>query len=456
MTIFSDLGLHKQVLKAVNNLGYETPTPIQEQAIPVLLQGRDLMGIAQTGTGKTAAFALPTLDRLVRHSTKRQPRKCQVLILSPTRELAGQITDSFRAYSQFMDCVTQSVFGGVKISRQIRNLGNGCHVLVATPGRLGDLMEQGAVELDLVDTLILDEADQMLDMGFIHQLRKIMNQVPDERQTLLFSATMPKSIEKLTRDYLHDPVRISVAPESTTAELVNQGVLHVANGNKLKVLQALLKDPSVDRALVFSRTKHSADKIVRKLLATGVNAMAIHGNKSQPQRKKALDAFKAGKCQVLVATDIAARGIDIDGVTHVINVEMPNVAEQYVHRIGRTARAGREGVAISLIAEDDRYYLREVEKVTRMKIEVLAAPLGCSDILLPAPNPSERPRKPKSPSRGRAASRPARKPRRKPAHKNTKSARRNQSTDKSRQQSDRSTSKRKHRNRNRNTKANMK
>ncbi len=447
MTNFSDLGLHKQVLKAVNNLGYETPTPIQEQAIPILLQGRDLMGIAQTGTGKTAAFALPTLDRLARHSTKRQPNRCQVLILSPTRELAGQITDSFRAYSQFMDCVTQSVFGGVKINRQIRSLAKGCHVLVATPGRLVDLMEQGAVNLDQVDTLILDEADQMLDMGFIHQLRKIMSQVPDKRQSLLFSATMPKPIEKLTQEYLDDPLRISIAPESTTAEQVNQGVLHVANGNKLKVLQAILNEPSVDRALVFSRTKHSADKIVRKLLATGVNAMAIHGNKSQPQRKKALDAFKAGKCRVLVATDIAARGIDIAGITHVINVEMPNVAEQYVHRIGRTARAGRDGIAISLIAEDDRYYLSEVEKVIRMEIKILAAPAGCTDILLPAPNPSDRPRKPKGPSRGRTASRPARKPRRKPAHKNKQSARRNQSTEKSGQQSDRSSSKRKHRNR---------
>jgi len=425
VTNFSDLGLHKQVLKAVHKLGYETPTPIQEQAIPALLKGRDLMGIAQTGTGKTAAFALPTLDRLAHSATNRQPKRCRVLILSPTRELAGQISESFREYSQFMDCVTQCVFGGVKINRQIRNLGKGCHVLVATPGRLVDLMEQGAVKLDRVDTLILDEADQMLDMGFIHQLRKIMSDVPKARQTLLFSATMPKPIEKLANEYLNEPVRVSVAPESTTAERVNQGVLHVANGNKLKVLQALLKDSTVDRALVFARTKHGADKIVRKLLATQVNAMAIHGNKSQPQRKKALDAFKAGTCRVLVATDIAARGIDIDGITHVINFELPNVAEQYVHRIGRTARAGRDGIAISLVSEEDRYYLREIEKITRMDIDVLVAPKGCEDILLAEPDPSERPRKPKGPSqrqtrsRRRPSSKPNRSRNQKPAAKKT-------------------------------------
>lgn len=452
MTNFSELGLHKQVLKAVSKLGYETPTPIQQQAIPTLLQGRDLMGIAQTGTGKTAAFALPTLDRLVRKPANRQPKKCKVLILSPTRELAGQITESFREYSQFMDCVTQCVFGGVKISRQIRNLSKGCHVLVATPGRLTDLMEQGAVKLDAVDTLILDEADQMLDMGFIHQLRAIMKHVPDDRQTLLFSATMPKTIEKLTKEYLDDPVRVSVAPESTTAERVNQGVLHVSNGNKLKVLQSLLKDPAVDRALVFTRTKHGADKIVRKLLATQVNAMAIHGNKSQPQRKKALDAFRSGKCRVLIATDIAARGIDIEGVTHVINVEMPNVAEQYVHRIGRTARAGREGIAISLIAEDDLYYLREVEKITRLEIDILAPPEDCEDLLLPTPDRHDRPRKPKGPSRGGGQSRSGRRPRRKPARNSGKPPQKKKSAQKPSASSNRSSDKRKRPNRKRKAK----
>lgn len=402
MEKFSELGLNKQVLKAVVELGYETPTPIQAQSIPELLKGQDLLGIAQTGTGKTAAFALPTLDKLVRASADRQPKTCRVLVLSPTRELASQIAESFQTYSRFMDCVTQTVFGGVKINRQIRSLTKGCHVLVATPGRLIDLIGQGAVKLDLVETLILDEADQMLDMGFIHQLKKIMAKVPSERQTLLFSATMPATIEKLTRDYLDDPVHVSVAPESTTAERVTQGVIHVSNGNKLKVLQSLLRDREIDRALVFARTKRGADQVVRKLLATQVKALAIHGNKSQPQRKKALDAFKAGECKVLVATDIAARGIDIDGISHVINYEMPNIAEQYVHRIGRTARAGREGIAISLVAEDELYYLREVEKITRMAVDVLPAPETCEGLILPTPDPSFRPRKPKGPSRGRS------------------------------------------------------
>ena len=301
---------------------------------------------------------------------------------------------------------------------------------------------------DRVNTVILDEADQMLDMGFIPQIRKIVAKVPDERQTLLFSATMPKAIETLANTYLNDPVRVSVAPESTTAERVKQGVLHVANGNKLKVLQSILRDPAVDRALVFSRTKHGADKIVRKLLATQVNAMAIHGNKSQPQRKKTLDAFKSGKCRVLVATDIAARGIDIDGVTHVINVEMPNVAEQYVHRIGRTARAGREGIAISLIAEDDRYYLREVEKITRMKIDILEPPEGCADIMLPTPDRNDQPRKPKGPSRGgRTRSHQARKPRHKQANSSGKSPRKKKAAGRPDQRSASNGGKRKRRSR---------
>ncbi|MEM7662479.1 MAG: DEAD/DEAH box helicase [Pseudomonadota bacterium] len=405
MTKFNQLGLHQQVLKAITEQGYTTPTPIQAKAIPHLLDGRDLLGIAQTGTGKTAAFALPTLDYLVREPEARRPKSCRVLVLAPTRELAAQIADSFRSYSKFTDCVTQTVFGGVGIHRQIRNLGKGCSVLVATPGRLVDLMDQGAVCLGHLDTLILDEADQMLDMGFIHDLRKIMAEVPDDRQTLLFSATMPKSIADLAGKYLKDPVKVSVAPESTTAERVKQGVVHVANGDKLKLLDAVLRDPALDRALVFTRTKHGANKVVRKLLAKGVRADAIHGNKSQPQRRKAMEAFKSGQCPVLVATDIAARGIDIDGITHVINFEMPNVAEQYVHRIGRTARAGREGRAISFVAEDELYYLREVEKITRTQIEVLPTLDGCEAIVLPTPDADTRVRKPKGPG-GRRGGRP--------------------------------------------------
>lgn len=399
MSTFSDLGLHQQVLKAVTAEGYETPTPIQLQSIPRLLEARDLLGIAQTGTGKTAAFALPTLHHLRLLNKNRRPKSAYVLVLAPTRELAGQIADSFRTYSSYMDCVTQTVFGGVKINRQIRALEKGCHVLVATPGRLLDLMNQGAVHLRDLDVLILDEADQMLDMGFIHDLRKIMAQVPDERQTLLFSATMPKLIEDMAGQYLSDPVRVSVAPESTTAERVTQGVIHVANNNKLSLLGKLLDNPDIDRALVFTRTKHGADKVVRKLIAKNYPALAIHGNKSQPQRLKALEAFKSGKCRILIATDIAARGIDIDGITHVINFEMPNVPEQYVHRIGRTARAGKDGVSISLVAEDELYYLREIEKITRVEVEVLPAPEGTEDLVLPTPDPSLRVRKPKGPSR---------------------------------------------------------
>ena len=395
LTTFNEIGLHKQVLKAVTEQGYDTPTPIQAQAIPHLLQDRDLLGIAQTGTGKTAAFALPTLDYLVRTPQPREAKSCRVLVLAPTRELAGQIAESFRTYSQFTDCVTQTVFGGVRIPGQIRQMRKGCHVLVATPGRLVDLLSQDAVRLDALDVLIMDEADQMLDMGFLPDLKKIMAKVPEERQTLLFSATMPKAIAELAGQYLNDPVRVSVTPESSTAERVQQGVIHVANGDKLRLLEAVLQDPTIDRALVFSRTKHGADKIVRKLMAKQIPAQAIHGNKSQPQRLKALEAFKSGKCKVLIATDIAARGIDIGGITHVINYEMPNVAEQYVHRIGRTARAGREGVAVSFVAEDELYYLREVEKITRIKVEVLPAPLGCEEIVLPEPDPNQRIYKPK-------------------------------------------------------------
>jgi len=399
VTTFSELNLHRQVLKAVTAEGYETPTPIQLQSIPHLLERRDLLGIAQTGTGKTAAFALPTLNHLRERNENRTPKSTKVLVLAPTRELAAQIAESFQTYSKYMDCVTQTVFGGVKINKQIRALERGCHVLVATPGRLLDLVNQGAVQLGDVEVLILDEADQMLDMGFIHDLQKIISHVPKERQTLLFSATMPKLISDLAEKYLKDPVRVSVAPESTTAERVTQGVIHVANNNKLQLLGKLLDDPSIDRALVFTRTKHGADKVVRKLMAKKYPAMAIHGNKSQSQRLKALAAFKSGECRILIATDIAARGIDIDGISHVINFEMPNVAEQYVHRIGRTARAGREGVSVSLVAEDELYYLREVEKITRVEVEVLPAPEGCEGLVLPTPDPNVRVRKPKGPVR---------------------------------------------------------
>lgn len=404
MTTFSDLDLHKLVMKAVNELGYDTPTPIQAQAIPLLLEDNDLLGIAQTGTGKTAAFALPTLDYLLEHEQGRTPKSARVLVLAPTRELASQIAESFQQYSKYMDCVVQTVFGGVKIGKQIRAMSKGAHVLVATPGRLLDLESQGALTLKDIEVLILDEADQMLDMGFIHDLKKIIAKIPKERQTLLFSATMPSSISDLAQQFLRNPVKVSVAPESTTAERVDQGVIHVSAGDKLDLLAGVLKDPDMDRALVFTRTKHGADKVVKKMNQMGIEAKAIHGNKSQPQREKALAAFKDGSCPVLVATDIAARGIDVSGVSHVVNFELPNVPEQYVHRIGRTARAGKAGLAISFVAADDLYYLRDIEKTIRMDIDVLPIPANCDVTPLPTPDPSVRPKKPKGPSGGRGRS----------------------------------------------------
>jgi ATP-dependent RNA helicase RhlE len=392
------MDLNPQILKTVAAEGYEVPTPIQAQAIPHLLTGRDLLGIAQTGTGKTAAFALPTLDYLFAEPKPRAPRAPRVLVLAPTRELAGQITDSFRTYSTGMSCLVQTITGGVKINQQIRALARGLDILVATPGRLVDLMGQGAVRLDAIEVLILDEADQMLDMGFIHDIRKIMAKVPSDRQTILFSATMPDAIASLADQYLDDPVKVSIAPQATTAERVTQGVLHVATENKPRLLESLLREGGIDRTLVFTRTKHGADKVVKKLAAAGFEAAAIHGNKSQPQRNKALAAFRDGRAPILVATDIAARGIDIDGISHVINYEMPNVPDQYVHRIGRTARAGRDGIAISLVAEDELFYLREVEKITRQEIGTLAAPEGCDAVVLPTPARDVKVRKPKGPA----------------------------------------------------------
>nr|WP_321361599.1 DEAD/DEAH box helicase [uncultured Hyphomonas sp.] len=400
MTKFSDLGLNPLLMRAIAEEGYETPTPIQAQAIPLLLEDKDLLGIAQTGTGKTAAFALPTLDFMLEYPQKRRARSARVLVLAPTRELASQIAESFRTYSRHMDCNVQTVFGGVNINTQRRALQGGADVLVATPGRLLDLVGQKAVSLKEVEVLILDEADQMLDMGFIHDLKKIVAQVPKDRQTLLFSATMPKLISDLAQQFLDKPERVSVTPQSTTAERVDQGVYHVSNNDKLDLLFDVLNNPEIDRALVFTRTKHGADKVVRKLLAKGLDAKAIHGNKSQPQRQKALDAFKNGNCKVLVATDIAARGIDIDGISHVVNFEVPNVSEQYVHRIGRTARAGRTGLAMSFVAEDERYYLRDIEKTIGMQIDVLKAPADSKVDLLPTPDPNERLFKPKGPARG--------------------------------------------------------
>ena len=368
MSSFSDLGLATPLLRALEAQNHVTPTPIQTAAIPSVRDGRDLLGVAQTGTGKTGAFALPMLHRLM-EANRRPPRKgCRALILSPTRELASQIQQSFRDYGRHLPLTSTVVFGGVPIGRQIRALANGVDVLVATPGRLLDLIGENALRLDLVEIFVLDEADQMLDMGFIQPIRRIVARLPNERQNLFFSATMPDAIGELAGQLLRDPVKVAVTPVATTAERVDQRVWMVSGPGKRSALAEALSDETLERALVFARTKHGADKIVRQLVEDGIDAEAIHGNKSQGQRERALGAFRTGRIKVLVATDIAARGIDVAGVTHVVNHDMPNVPESYVHRIGRTARAGAEGIAISLVAPDERGMLREIQKLIRMEI----------------------------------------------------------------------------------------
>jgi ATP-dependent RNA helicase RhlE len=385
LTDFSSFGLAPALLRAVTESGYTTPTPIQLQAIPVALAGRDVIGLAQTGTGKTAAFALPILHRLAGDPRPAPAKGCRALVLAPTRELAAQIREAFRVYGAHLGLRSTVIFGGVPMGRQKEAMARGVDVLVATPGRLIDLADQRAVRLDAVEVLVIDEADHMLDIGFIHALRDIAGRVPKQRQTLFFSATMPPPIAELTQRFLTDPTHVSVAPQATTAERVAQRVIHVDTARKPQVLSDILAEDGVTRAVVFTRTKHGTDRVVRRLLATGVAAEAIHGNKSQGQRERALAAFKTGKARVLVATEIAARGIDVDDVSHVINFELPNVPEQYVHRIGRTARAGAAGCAVSLCAPDERSYLRDIEKVTRATIEVIDHPFS-----LPTPAPDAR------------------------------------------------------------------
>jgi ATP-dependent RNA helicase RhlE len=371
---FSDLGLSAPLLAALAAEGYATPTPIQSQAIPPVLSGRDLCGIAQTGTGKTAAFALPILQRLAAAAQRPAPQTCRALILSPTRELASQIADSFRAYGAGLRLSTVVVFGGVPIGRQRQQLARGVDILVATPGRLLDLIDNRALVLSSVQVLVLDEADRMLDLGFIHALKRIVKLLPRQRQTLLFSATMPKAIAALAEEYLTNPVKVVVTPSATTVDRVDQRVVFVRSDGKRDFLATMLRDPTFARVLVFTRTKHGADRVVRHLASAGVEATAIHGNKSQPQRERALASFRDGQARVLVATDIAARGIDVEGVSHVINFELPNVPEDYVHRIGRTARAGAAGIAISFCSDEERPYLRDIEKLTRRSVRVMPAP----------------------------------------------------------------------------------
>jgi ATP-dependent RNA helicase RhlE len=367
---FADLPLIPQLHNTLQNIGYKEPTPIQIQAIPPLLEGSDLLGIAQTGTGKTAAFALPILNDLSHHKKRIGPRLVRVLILTPTRELASQIDASFAELGRGLRLNRCVVFGGVSQNPQVRTLSRGVDILVATPGRLLDLMNQGYVRLEQLETFVLDEADRMLDMGFINDIQKIIKTLPRKRQTLLFSATMPENIENLASGLLNNPVKVEITPQATTVDKIKQSILYVDKVDKRKLLFHLVEKNNIQRALVFTRTKHAANKVAEELEKNGVKTAAIHGNKSQGAREKALLQFRQGKVRVLVATDIAARGIDVKEITHVINFDLPNEPENYVHRIGRTARAGLEGKALSFCDSGERFYLREIQRAIRMNIEV--------------------------------------------------------------------------------------
>jgi ATP-dependent RNA helicase RhlE len=369
---FESLGVAEPILRALIAENYTKPTPIQTRAIPALLAGRDLLGIAQTGTGKTAAFGIPLLQKLSIGHVPPLPKQAKALILAPTRELAVQIEQSLRTYGRFLNLKMAVILGGVNQNTQVRNMAHGVDILVATPGRLLDLVQQKFVRLDAATTLIVDEADRMLDMGFIRDVRKLVAMLPRERQSMLFSATMPDDVVKLTHDMLRSPERIEVAPQGKTADRVEQKLYFVPMAQKRQLLSELLKDLAMNRVIVFTRTKHGANRVAEHLSRTGVVAEAIHGNKSQNARQRALDMFKSGKARVLVATDIAARGIDIDDISHVVNFELPNEPEGYVHRIGRTARAGGAGIAISFCDSSERSYLRDIERIIRMKIEPVA------------------------------------------------------------------------------------
>jgi len=374
--------LAEPLLRALEAANYEIPPPIQSKAIPPLLEGRDMMGLAQTGTGKTAAFALPILQNLARSRHGAGPKGVRALILAPTRELALQIDESFRTYGANYRFRNAVVFGGVSQVNQVKALSDGVDILVATPGRLLDLLQQRKVRLDKVEVLVLDEADRMLDMGFSRDVLKIIDETPLERQSLLFSATMPKAIKKLGDEILLNPVHVEVTPEVITVDRIEQQVFHVPNGVKRSLLLHLLNDPAMSRVIVFTRTKHGASRVSEHLAKAGIGAAAIHGNKSQSARQRALEDFRTGTSRILVATDIAARGIDVDDISHVVNFEMPVDAESYVHRIGRTARAGRAGVAYSFCDPAERDELKAIEKLTRKAIPV-AAPIQGLDVDAP-------------------------------------------------------------------------
>jgi len=390
---FTSLQLAAPLLKALDEQGYKTPTPIQEQAIPVVLAGKDLLGCAQTGTGKTAAFSLPILQHLASDQSKRA---IKALILTPTRELAIQIHESITTYGKFLPVTHQVVFGGVNIQTQIAALRKGATILVATPGRLLDLVNQRIISLHAVTHFVLDEADRMLDMGFIHDIKKIVSLLPKKRQTLFFSATMPAEIAKLAHTILTNPVRVEVAPVSSTAEKITQSVYAVEKANKPKLLVHLLKKEIEDHVLIFTRTKHGADRLVRLLSKQGIMAQAIHGNKSQNARQRALGEFKAGSLRVLIATDIAARGIDVDDLKYVINFDLPNEPETYVHRIGRTGRAGASGKALSFCDLEERPYLQDISNLINQNIPVINDhPYPVSDAFVAVPTP-KKPVKPRT------------------------------------------------------------
>ena len=406
---FADLGLAEPLLRALDAAKYTVPTPIQARTIPLLLQGRDVLGIAQTGTGKTAAFALPVLQHLAASRERAQPRSPRALVLAPTRELAVQIARSFDTYGRGLGLRLGMVIGGLGFGRQIETLNRGVDILVATPGRLLDLMSQGHAKLGNVSFFVLDEADRMFDMGFIKDVRRIASSVSKQRQTLMFSATMPGDISKLAHEILKNPEKVEIAPQGRTIEKIDQSVYFVSAGSKRALLSHLLADSSLERVIVFTRTKRGANRVAEALEKTGVASEAIHGNKSQNARQRALDAFSRGRARVLVATDLAARGIDVQGVTHVINYELPAEAESYVHRIGRTARAGASGIALSFCDGSERGQLKSIERLTNQRLAVLQVPAN-EDMPQPVAAPSRQP-EPEERSERRGESRGHRGPR---------------------------------------------
>jgi ATP-dependent RNA helicase RhlE len=387
LTKFDELGLSPVILKSIKELNFDTPTPIQEQAIPLILDGHDIMGLAKTGTGKTAAFGLPLVHKLLSEETKRPPKSVRALILAPTRELVNQIATHLRNYVRHTHLRINSVVGGKAISTQIKQLSAGTDILVATPGRLLDLADRRALFLNTAKFLVLDEADQMLDLGFIHDLRKIAKLLGTPRQTLLFSATMPKQVEELSQAYLNDPVKVVTSPPGTAADKVNQRVHFVIQSAKTEMLKDLLIERRDDLSLVFARTKHGAEKLMKHLVACGFSASSIHGNKSQGQRDRAIKAFREGEIRILVATDVAARGIDIPGVSHVYNYDLPEVAENYVHRIGRTARAGKSGDAVAFCKPEDIHLLRAIEHLLKEPIEVASGEPPADENAIPRKRP---------------------------------------------------------------------